>query len=174
MTRVARICAWCKAAMGTVEGSFDARYPVTHGICERCAHALAENMGLKSFQEFLDGLEIPVLLLDNDVRVLAANRQAKDALGKELPKIVGYKSGDVIECRYARVSGGCGNTVHCRGCTIRNSVAKTHLTGEPCLGVPAYPDVQVGAEVKTLRLKITTEKVGDCVLMRIDEIHAPG
>ncbi len=172
MAIVRRVCAWCSGAMGTVEGDFLAKHPVTHGICPNCARLIAQRLGLSTFSEFLDGLGVPVLLMDEDLRVLTANRLAKEALGKDLPHILGYKGGDVIECRNAKLPGGCGQTVHCRGCVIRNSVNKTRLTGESCVKVPAYPDVQLGAERKTLSLKITTEKVGACVLLRIDEIRA--
>jgi hypothetical protein len=166
------VCAWCGAAMGAVEGNFDDRFPVTHGICGACSRTFAAEPGRKSFQEFIDGLGVPLLLVDDDVRVLAANWQARDALGKDLPNIVGRKSGDVIECRYSGLVGGCGQTAHCRSCTIRNCVAKTNLTGKPCLKVLAHPDVEVGAEFKTLNMLISTEKVGACVLLRIDEISA--
>ena len=157
--------------MGIAAGEFDARYPVTHGICADCVRGLSARLGLKTFQEFIDGLDAPVLLVDDDVRVLAANKQAAAALGKELPSIVGRKNGDVIECWNSKLVGGCGQTLHCSACAIRNSVAKTNRTGLPCRDVTAVPDVQAGAAVKKLSMKITTEKVGACILLRIDDMR---
>lgn len=172
MTTVRRVCSWCKKSLGTVEGDFDPRFPITHSICPECSGRVAAEMGLKTIQEFLDELGVPVLLVDDDVRVIAASRKAQEVLGKTLPEMRGAKGGDVIECATAKLPGGCGKSVHCRACTIRNSVVKTYQTGEPCVGVPAYPDVQIGAGVKTLSLKLSTEKIGACVLVRIDELRA--
>lgn len=155
-----------------MEGDFNPRFPITHCICPDCVRRVAAEMGLQSMQEFLDELRVPVLLVDDDVRVMAASRQAQEILGKGLPQLAGEKGGDVLECVHAKKPGGCGRSVHCKGCTIRNSVTKTYRTGEPCTGVPAFPDVQIGDEVKTLSLRLTTEKVGDCVLLRIDDLSA--
>ncbi|OGS41737.1 MAG: hypothetical protein A2506_09275 [Elusimicrobia bacterium RIFOXYD12_FULL_66_9] len=174
MTTVRRVCSWCKKSLGTVEGDFDPRFPITHSICPDCSRRAAAEMGLKTIQEFLDDLGVPVLMMDDDARVLAASRRAQDVLGKDLPQLVGEKGGDVIECVAAKLPGGCGKSLHCRACAIRNSVTKTYQTGEPCLRVPAYPDVQIGDEVRTLSLLITTEKVGACVLLRIDDIREEG
>ena len=52
---------------------------------------------------------------------------------------------------------------------INRAVAETFETGRACVGVPAYPDAQGGSTTKTPRLKITTEKVGGCETLRIDE-----
>lgn len=146
--------------------------PVTGGVCGDCAWSLGADIGPRPFQEFLDGLGAPVLLVDHDARVMAANWQARDVLGKELSGIVGFKCGDVIECRNSGLVGGCGRTPDCRACGIRNAVAKTHLTAKPLLKAAAYPDVQAGAGFKTMSMRITTEKVGSFVLMRIDQMFA--
>ena len=171
MTAIPKVCSWCKADLGTVEGDFDMKYPVTHGMCANCARVVAENPDAKTFQEFLDGFGIPLMVVDGENLVLAASRQVKDLLGKESPRVVGRHFGDVIECPNARLAGGCGKTLHCQSCVIRKTVLKTHQTGEGCFLVPAYPDVQIGSKVKTLSMKITAEKVGTCVLLWIEEMR---
>ena len=44
----------------------------------------------------------------------------------------------------------------------------TYETGRACVRVPAYPDACAGAE-RSPSLKITTEKIGDLVVLRVDE-----
>jgi hypothetical protein len=91
-------------------------------------------------------------------------------LGKNLSRIEGYRGGDVFECAYARLPEGCGKTVHCSGCTIRNTVIKTFATGINYIRTPAFLFKNSNRKVKKYDLYISTEKVGDIVLLRIDEM----
>ncbi|MBN2430525.1 MAG: hypothetical protein JXQ27_03585 [Acidobacteria bacterium] len=77
----------------------------------------------------------------------------------------------MIECVHAGRPGGCGEQVHCKSCTIRNTVLETFQSGESCIRVKAYPDIQMGRAVKTFSIEITTEKVGDAVLLQVDEFR---
>ncbi|MBN2104037.1 hypothetical protein JW835_08370 [bacterium] len=84
--------------------------------------------------------------------------------------IENYMGGDAMECVYARLPGGCGNTIHCKTCTIRNSVTETFNTGKSLRKVPAYLDQMQDESVKEIKFLISTEMVNDIVLLRIDEI----
>jgi hypothetical protein len=64
-----------------------------------------------------------------------------------------------------------GNTIHCKSRTIRNLVLDTHATGRSFERVPACQDIQLPDEVKTLNIAVSTEKVGDFVLLRIDDME---
>lgn len=169
-----RVCAWCNASLGPVEGDFDPDYPVTHGICAACGSAVGRAGDEIGAQDFLDRLAVPVLLIDTDGRALAANRRAREALGKEFPPLDGFKGGIVIACVKAGAAEGCTGPVFCRSRVISRAVVETYETGRACVCVPAYPDAQGGLEVKTPSLKISTEKAGACVLLRIDELSAEG
>jgi hypothetical protein len=168
---VTRICAWCKKELGESSSS-EEQQVITHGICDECALNLRAQMGIP-LQEYLDGLKAPVLLVDSDVKVLTANAAVRGLIGKELDYIEGFKGGDVFECAFARLPGGCGKTVHCSGCAIRRTVMDTFRTGESHVRTPAYLNQQVLSETRCLDLSITTEKVGDVVLLRIDRIDIP-
>lgn len=68
---------------------------------------------------------------------------------------------------HSKLPEGCGQTIHCKSCTIRNSVMDTLNTGISHTNVPAYLDKSLSKKTKYL---ITTEKAGDAVLLRIDEL----
>jgi len=90
-------------------------------------------------------------------------------LGKELKSIERQLGGDVMECTYANLPKGCGKTEHCTGCGIRNTVMKTFSTGEPQKNVKAYQYIETPDGVKRTLFSITTEMVGEIVLLRIDD-----
>jgi PAS domain-containing protein len=163
-----RECAWCRQSLNDVEQADESNRPVTHGICTRCAQLLLARYP-ESLGSFLDRLPVPILVIDDAPRVFTANEAARLLLGKDLPAIEGRRGGDVIECVHAGAPGGCGEQVHCKSCTIRNTVLETFQTGDGFRRVKAYPDIQVGQSVKTFTVEITTEKVGDFVLLQVDE-----
>jgi hypothetical protein len=163
------VCAWCGATIGYD----DLVRPVSHGICEKCGRTVHFQEGVP-LQEFLDALEAPVLAVDSDVLVKVANRRARTLLKKDDADIVDRRGGDVFACTHARLPGGCGKTVHCSGCTIRRTVMETDQTGRAFLQVPAYlRQGQPGSE-NEICLYVSTEKVGDVVLLRIDRIGESG
>lgn len=162
-----RICAWCQADLGTTGDGPDSAV-ITHGICETCAAALFSQLGV-SMQQFLDRLPAPLLVVDDSGIVVGANQRAQILLGKDLPEIYGQRGGNVIECAYAYLPEGCGHTVHCRGCAIRNAVEETYATGKSLQRVPGYADGDRYTGPAGVRFLISTEKVGEVVLLRIDE-----
>lgn len=169
MVMAERVCAWCGTTMGTVEGDFNPAYQITHGICASCGCSLVRAGDEIPAQEFLDRLSVPVLLVGVDGRALAAGRRAREVLGGEYPSLEGFAGGAVIDCVNSNSDEGCGGAVYCRSRVINRAVAETYVTGRACVDVPAYPDAQGGSTVKTPSLKITTQKVGGCVTLRIDE-----
>jgi hypothetical protein len=49
----------------------------------------------------IDGINLPVLLLDGDVRVRSANAKARKLLSREQSEINGFQLGEVIGCAHA-------------------------------------------------------------------------
>jgi PAS domain-containing protein len=157
-------CAWCGKVMR--EGEADA--PVTHGICPDCVRYFAFGEA-QTIQSFLDKLEAPVLLVDGDGVVVTANGRALAAVGRDAAGAGSLRPGDFLECAYARLPGGCGNTVHCPACTIRSTVGATHGDGRS-RRVEAFQSIVTASGPARTRLLITTEKQGPLVLLRIDEM----
>lgn len=166
------VCAWCAKETGRAE---DSRHPdtvISHGICESCLDNITFQQGV-ALQRYLDSLPVPILVVDDDVVVQAVNASACEMLGKDRVDIDQKRGGDVFECAYARLPGGCGRTIHCSGCTIRRTVMKTHETGQPQCMIPATLSRGIPGEVSTIVLYITTVKAGNAVLLRVDKKGSP-
>ena len=142
---------------------------ITGSVCEECFHHFRARSGMPLL-DFLDGLDAPVLVADSDVVVKLANKPLLSLLGKSLSEVKGQRGGDVFECAYARLPGGCGKTVHCSGCAIRRAVTETFITGKSLQGVSAYVNRDMVTQSLQLGLLISTEKVWGMVLLRIDHI----
>jgi PAS domain-containing protein len=97
----------------------------THGICPECYVALMQqNQGL-SYDEYLETFDVPVLVVDAERRIAAANQAALAMIGQPVERVVGLLGGEAMECLHARLPGGCGGTIHCETCTIKNLVMRT-------------------------------------------------
>ncbi|MHA1675165.1 MAG: hypothetical protein ACTSYI_16235, partial [Promethearchaeota archaeon] len=59
---------------------------------------------------------------------------------------------------------------HCSGCAIRNSAEKTYETGQSLTNVKAYQILKTPVGPKHKIILISTEKVGDLVLLQIDDL----
>jgi hypothetical protein len=162
------VCAWCSNEIyqeSGIEGE-----GISHGICESCREYFFSDKGPPSFVGFLDMLSVPVIVLDEEVRVVAANDKATKLLGKSYENINGVCYGDAIECSYARLPEGCGRSVHCRSCAVRLTVLDTFMTGRSHYDVPAYHDLSFYKSERNICYLISTEKSGDFVYLRIHEI----
>jgi PAS domain-containing protein len=163
------ICAWCGSQIGIVASSRFPESTLSHGICQSCYDNIRFQEGAP-LAEYLDSLPEPVYVVNGDGVVKDVNRAGCRMLGKEPGEIVRHRGGDVFECSYARLPGGCGRTVHCSGCTIRRAVMQTFETGAAQGHVPAVLNHEDGAGPTPVRLTITTVKVQGVVLLRVDEV----
>jgi PAS domain-containing protein len=116
-------CSFCTCYLGVKEPIADTRR--THGICPDCLEDVLRQQGESSFDEYLDQFGAPVLVVDGQGRVAAANGAALALLGKPYRRVQGLLGGEAMECAWARLPGGCGQTIHCTACTIRNLVMET-------------------------------------------------
>jgi PAS domain-containing protein len=158
------VCAWCSIDISppgiTVAG-------VSHGICLPCANRIIVHTPF-DLRSFLDDVAVPVALVDSAGIVKVVNDKAKAMIGLDQSRIEGLPGGDVFQCIYARLPEGCGNTIHCSGCVIRRTVMETSATGLARSRVPATLKQQTAAGPQDIRFLISTDKLGDCVLLRID------
>lgn len=165
-----RRCAWCGRDLDEAKEERSAEGRVTHGICPQCRSRLETGTGVP-IEEFLASLEEPVLLIDADHTVGMMNQAVLELLGENGKSFVGERTGTVFECENAHLPGGCGLTVHCSGCTIRQAVSYTHHTGEPKLNVPATLRVVDDAGLNDADLMISTARIGNRVLLKIDRFE---
>lgn len=160
-----RLCAWCRKELDDSSADVVEEREITHGICEDCLSNIEFQDGVK-LSRFLDSLKLPVIVCDRKDHVQSLNAAAAAALGIDRGEFVGNTPGLVFECEYARFPEGCGRTVHCSGCAIRMAIQRTGETGQTVFRQPAT----LTKNDREISLLITTEKLGDLVLLRLDEI----
>ena len=167
------LCAWCNKDLGT-RPSTEPTADITHGICPECVDYFFSQKD-HSMHAFLNRLNAPVVLVDSDVQVIEASDSAIELFGKTSSALPGVRGGDVLECANAKLPQGCGHTIHCMACTIRNCVRETAETGRPFTKVPAWMrrhDAKAHPASWRVRLEISTERLGSAVLLRVDDVGA--
>lgn len=117
--------------------------------------------------EYLDFLNYPVVLVDDDVVIKAANRHAKALLDKEESGIVGFRGGEVFECMYSHLPGGCGRSMHCSACAIRRSVDETFQSDRPVYNRKASIKRDPYDDTMSIDLFISTRKAGELVFLQV-------
>lgn len=164
-----RVCSWCNTEIAVIlDGSNEEI--ITHGICDSCSRKMLWPHRPEMI-DFIERLTAPIIVVGPTGNVSTANKQAREILQKELPDIEGLPGGIVFECIFAKLPEGCGKTIHCDGCTIRNTVMDTFTSGKSHLKVPAGLSWGTTENRVELQFLISTEKVNDVVLLRIDSIE---
>lgn len=162
------ICAWCGKEIGETKVDEVSGEAITPTVCADCLRDIYSQPTGEPLRQFLKRIDAPVLVISETGTVLTANLPVFDLLGKNLSDIEGLPGGDVFECAYAKLPEGCGNTVHCSGCTIRMRVSETFETGKRFTKVPAYLRSGDPSAPGRIDLTISTERVEGIVLLRID------
>ncbi|WP_319578046.1 hypothetical protein [uncultured Methanospirillum sp.] len=161
------VCAFCSRLLSP---DHEKDGLVSHGICNPCYNHAKASLGV-DLKEYLDMLEEPVVLVDSDMHVLSANTRSKEITGKDVTEIIGLIGGEVFECENANLPEGCGRTVHCSGCVIRNSVSDTYKTGDPVNDQPATLHQLMNGVSIPIEMLISTRKTGSVVLLQIELVN---
>lgn len=66
-----RVCAWCGKELSAGDHRHDD--VISHGICTDCMEHFASGTRVLSLREYLDKLDVPVVVVDDDLRILTAN-----------------------------------------------------------------------------------------------------
>jgi hypothetical protein len=132
------ICSYCRSEIGEKEPVEDRRF--THGICPVCHDYYIPKLLNLDMDVHLDGYDAPTLMVDADGRVIGVNQPMISFLGKSREQVLGLLGGEIMGCRYAHLPEGCGNTIHCSVCSIRQTVNATRSNRSDQLSVPAYVD----------------------------------
>jgi hypothetical protein len=159
-----KICSYCGKHMG---GEPDESGRISHVMCPECFQYFDQQLDGLDFPGYLDQFQQPIAVINADGRVLHLNKALAQMLKKDKETYLGLRGGEVMECMFARLPQGCGNTEHCAACNIRLAVMKTIETGEPQKVMPATLS-QVG---RKLDLRISTRKEGEVVYLQIDDLR---
>lgn len=157
------VCSFCAAV---IHDDYAGDGQVSHGVCPSCFAEITKKYGF-NVRKFLDLLDAPVMLVDNDARVLAANHLAASLTGKAVSPTNGQFCGDVLACINAILEGGCGKTKSCPDCVFRKSVTETYTTGLPVTDRPAPLCRRNGSGKEKISMLVSTRKDGDAVLLRL-------
>ncbi len=159
---MAGFCSWCKRELSY--DSHDADISQYY-ICSDCRRAAESGFDIPIL-DYINAMELPVLVINEDGTVKTANFSALSVLEKSHGEIENRKGGEVFRCRYSDLPGGCGGTVHCVDCTIRMLVMDTFSTGNGHFETTASLESGHGV----ISFKVSTVKSGSFVLLRIDKI----
>lgn len=129
-------------------------------MCEDC-YSDVMSVPEGDLQQYLDGIDVPILVVGGNTRMNMSNSAVEDLVAEERHAIKGQTGGDIFSCVHARLPQGCGNTIHCQGCTIRNCVESTYATGEPHVDVHATLRFIHGASEKDATSLISTVRIRD-------------
>lgn len=155
-----RLCAWCGKNLDKSPDLNDSH--ITHGICEPCAEEVSRNAARQ--RVLLDRIGKMAVTVDSKGALISANTLIENAVSLPHNEILGILSGDLLGCKYAKSPQGCGHTAHCSACTVREAIMGTHRTNH---GVKHIKTV-LHTESGSLALWISTEKIGDVVMLQID------
>ncbi len=162
------ICSYCRRV---IRADPQARVTdVSHGMCEPCASHFQRLWAGIPVDEYIDDLASPVILTDEDGRVLAMNGKLAALIGADRKATFGLTAGEAFACVHSRLPEGCGRTVHCRECAVRRTVETVARTGQPRERVAAYLDSKDGRI--DLRISAKPAKAG-IVQVKIEELGEP-
>ncbi len=152
------VCSYCRRIIRSNPGGRVT--DVTHGMCGPCAAHFERLWAGMPLEEYLDGIASPVLLVNEEGRIIAMNQQLADRVPVERNEVRGLKDCEALACAHSRLPEGCGRTVHCRECAVRRTVQEVARTGEAREHVPAYLDTDAGR----VDLRICVHLVDDGVV----------
>lgn len=160
------VCIYCSNSIKDHEKE---NHFITSDVCSECINSIF-NQKDDLLVSFIDNIESPILLMQPDPRqVLTANKKACDLFEKDLSQIEGHSGGQVFDCVNAFTEAGCGKDINCEDCKIKNSIVDTLISGKSFNGVYSVLEVKKNNSILPYNLQVSTEKIGDLALIRIDQ-----
>ncbi len=158
------ICSYCRKVIREEPGG--SSLDVSHGMCPECSAHFEKLWAGIPLGEYLDDLNVPVVVVSGEGRIIAANTEMATLLGRSPGELRGMQNGEAFACVFSRLPEGCGKTVHCRECTIRNAVTKVAETGVALERIPAYLDTAQGR----IDLRISVMQKSGLVKVKVEEM----
>ena len=161
------ICAWCHKTLSENAGP---KTEVSYGICPDCMGSMLGPSRV-ILSEFLNSIELPILVTDEHSGIRQANRAAERTLGNGVCQVQGKRFGVVIECTNAEVTGECGVSAYCSGCAFRRNIIDTYRDGKSRYGEYSKHKVATPTGSRARQFRYSTTKSGDSVVVAIDGIQ---
>lgn len=168
-TTTKAFCRWCNSKFDCTQEEA-ANYIVSNGSCPTCSEAIFKSNNIANIRDSIELIDDPVLVLQPEPRlVYTANNKAGRLFNKDISQMEGVRGGQVFDCIQSFTEAGCGKDLNCEKCTIKQAIVDTLNTGNSFEGLKSPLDVKRGDNIISFILQISTEKVGDFALVRIDE-----
>jgi PAS domain-containing protein len=160
------VCAYCRKTISDDRkgGACD----VSHGMCPSCADHFERLWKGMPLSEYLETIDRPVIMVNGDGAVVAANQKIAALFGREKAELRGLLGGEAFACVHSLLPEGCGKSVHCRECTVRRAVESVTRTGKQLEKIPAYLDTKDGR----VNLRISVKAKDGLVRVVVEEMKA--
>jgi PAS domain-containing protein len=162
------ICSFCRKVIKDAKGA--PATAVSHGMCPQCGEYFERLWGGMPLGDYLDLLPRPVLIVDGEGRLVAANRRIAEAVCRDKKELRGLLAGEAMACVHSRLPEGCGKTTHCRDCAIRQVVLDVVKTAKPVTRRAAWVQKDEGR----VPLCISARPVQNFVEVTIEEREEQG
>jgi hypothetical protein len=134
------VCSYCRNVIGEKEPLENKAF--THSICLACWDYHMPQMLELNLSEHLDTYESPVIMVDEEGRVIGINKAMAAFLNTTKEQSLGLLGGELLRCRYSCLPEGCGNTQHCATCSLRQTFTQSRVQKKDLLEVPASVDLK--------------------------------
>lgn len=153
----------CKFCGEDLESQYHRR-----GFCDECYSLLLEDSE-KFKTEVLDKIDLPVLVIESkDTTIRTANEALLSFVEKSFDEVAGFLGGDVINCMHAKEDGGCGGTIFCLDCPIRNFVTYAIESKENQNHKLVIQTIKKNNNIIKIELEISTKLRNDVVFLQIE------
>jgi PAS domain-containing protein len=120
-----------------------------------------------------NSIPFPILVVDDDVRILFWNSSALRLLGSD--EVFQQRGGEALHCIHSGdTEEGCGHGPHCKTCVVRNSVIEASR-GEKVYRKKTIMQRKIGEKVTDVPLLVTTSPFTyenrSLTLLILEDIH---
>ncbi|MDD5439757.1 MAG: ATP-binding protein [Candidatus Omnitrophica bacterium] len=113
-----------------------------------------------NLQRIFDCVSIGMLLIDQQGGIKRVNNAVRSWVGKDLSLLADAQPGSALGCIHALADpAGCGHTLNCRSCAIRNAFESVIRSGKPVHGIEAETVLVIKGEPLHLWLDISADPV---------------
>lgn len=145
----------------------------SRGVCDNCfSIILKDRLQLKSV--ILDNISLPVAVINEKLDIFSTNESLLKFVDKSLTEIAGGQlGGDVFNCKYANLPGGCGKTEFCEDCEIRKIVEKTANNGKSYNEDVMLYISKDGKQLKT-KMNVSTRVIEGQIFLQVNDMDFIG
>lgn len=156
------LCAWCQLPAPIPLGGVEAA--ATHGLCPTCLLAFERQQGTEVLA-WIEEVSHPAVVVDQEVRIRAANQPACDLLHTDWVALLGRPLCEVLGCEASHALRGGESR-----CAVHSLVDRTFLLGTS--GATALAAVREDSDPPGLFAGhlITSLRAGEVVALRLDRL----